>query len=199
MAYGPKSFVNLKRLKITMKTHLALLRGINVSGQKLIKMEDLRKLLETAGFKNVSTYIQSGNVFVDTDETSKAKVADTIKELIKEKYGWDVGILMLDLPYLKKMVANNPFLKEKDLNLKQLYVTFLSDKPLNENIEKFRQFDVQNDIAILEGDVMYLKYAIGAGQTKLSNALIENKLKVVATSRNWNTTLKLLDLFAARS
>jgi uncharacterized protein (DUF1697 family) len=182
-----------------MKTHLALLRGINVSGQKLIKMEDLRKLIETAGFKNVSTYIQSGNVFVDTDETSKAKVADTIKELIKEKYGWDVGILMLDLPYLRKMVANNPFLKEKDLNLKQLYVAFLSDKPLNENIEKFRQFDVQNDIAILEGDVMYLKYAIGAGQTKLSNALIENKLKVVATSRNWNTTLKLLDLFAARS
>ena len=182
-----------------MKTHLALLRGINVSGQKLIKMEDLRSLLESAGFKNVSTYIQSGNVFVDTDETSKAKVADKIKNIIKEKYGFDVGILILGLADLKKTVKDNPFLKDADVNLKQVYVAFLSDSPQAENIDKFRQFDVQDDIALLEGNIMYLKYAIGAGQTKLSNALIENKLKVVSTSRNWNTTLKLLEMFEART
>jgi uncharacterized protein (DUF1697 family) len=182
-----------------MKTHLVLLRGINVSGQKLIKMEDLRQLLEAAGFKNVSTYIQSGNVFVDTDETSKAKVADRIKQAIKEKYGFDVGILVLGLAELKEKVANNPFVAEPDVDLKQVYVAFLSDNPTSENIEKFRQFDVQNDIAVIKGDVIYLKYAIGAGQTKLSNALIESKLKLVSTSRNWNTTLKLLGMFEARN
>jgi uncharacterized protein (DUF1697 family) len=182
-----------------MKTHLALLRGINVSGQKLIKMEDLRRLLTAAGFQNVATYIQSGNVFVDSEEKAKAKVGAQIKEIIKSAYGWDVGILMLDLPYLKRTVANNPFLKEQDVDLKQVYVAFLSDKPTADNLEKFNQFDIQNDIAILEGDVMYLKYFNGAGNTKLSNALIENKLKVVSTSRNWNTTTKLLELFTARS
>ena len=174
------------------------MRGINVSGQKLIKMEELRKLLEAAGFKNVATYIQSGNVFVDTDEPSKAKVGEAIKGIIKSAYGWDVGILMLDLEYLEKTVADNPFVGEKGIDLKQVYVAFLSEAPKAENIEKFRQFDIQNDVAILDGDVMYLKYFNGAGNTKLSNALIENKLKVVSTSRNWNTTLKLLEMFAAR-
>src|SRR6478672_4508973 len=145
-----------------MKTHLALLRGINVSGQKLIKMEDLRKHLADAGFENVATYIQSGNVLLDSPEP-KAKVGEKIKSIIKEKYGWDVGILMLDLPYLKKIVADNPFLKEKDIDLKQVYVAFLSETPMAENIGKFRQFDIQNDVAILDEDVMYLKYFHGAG------------------------------------
>lgn len=181
-----------------MKTHLALLRGINVSGQKLIKMEDLRGSLTAAGFQNVATYIQSGNVFVDTDEKSKTKVGHAIKQIIKEKYGWDVGILMLDLPHLKQTVANNPFVKEVDIDLKQVYVAFLSEKPTDANIEKFRQFDIQNDVAVIDKDVMYLKYANGAGNTKLSNALIENKLKVVSTSRNWNTTLKLLEMLETR-
>jgi len=181
-----------------MKTHLALLRGINVSGQKLIKMEELRKLLESVGFKNVATYIQSGNVFVDTDEASAEKVGGEIKKVIKEKYGWDVGILMLSLPYLQKTVKDNPFLKEPDIDLKKVYVSFLSEKPSAENIEKFRQFDIQQDIAVIDGNVMYLKYSNGAGNTKLTNALIENKLKVVSTSRNWNTTLKLLEMFEQR-
>lgn len=182
-----------------MKTHLALLRGINVSGQKLIKMEDLRRHLAEAGFENTATYIQSGNVFVDTKETSKAKVADKIKNVIKEKYGWEVGILMLDLAYLEKTVKNNPFLKEPDVDLKQVYVAFLSEKPKPEDIEKFRLFDIQDDVAHLDGDVMYLKYSKGAGNTKLSNAVIESKLKVVSTSRNWNTTLKLLEMYCRRS
>lgn len=181
-----------------MKTHLALLRGINVSGQKLIKMEDLRKLMTDAGFENVSTYIQSGNVIFESGETSKDKVSDTIKKLIKDKYGWDVGILMLDYSDLEKTIQNNPFLKEKDVELKQIYVAFLSGKPGKENIGKFQSANIDDDKAILSGDVLYLKYAVGAGKTKLSNALIENKLNVTSTSRNWNTTLKLMELLDAR-
>ncbi len=182
-----------------MKTHLALLRGINVSGHKLIKMEELRKLLGSAGFKNVSTYIQSGNVFVDAGEKSSVTVGEKIKSIIKEKYGWDVGVVVLDLPYLQNTVKDNPFLKEPEIDLKQVYVAFLSEEPKPENIEKFREFDIQNDVAIIDGKVMYLKYFHGAGNTKLTNALIESKLKVVATSRNWNTTLKLLGMFLDRN
>ncbi|RZJ31896.1 MAG: DUF1697 domain-containing protein [Flavobacterium sp.] len=181
-----------------MKTHLALLRGINVSGQKLIKMEDLRKLMADAGFENVSTYIQSGNIIFEGRETSKAKVAEAIKALIKENYGWDVGVLMLNHSDLKKAIDGNPFLKDKNVDLKQLYVTFLSDNPTTENIEKFATANTENDVAVISGDVMYLKYFHGAGKTKLTNALIENKLKLVATTRNWNTTLKLMELLEER-
>jgi uncharacterized protein (DUF1697 family) len=177
-----------------MHTHLALLRGINVSGQKLIKMENFRKLMETAGFENVKTYIQSGNIIFESPESNKVKISDKIKKLILDHYGFDVGILMLNHSDLAKAISNNPFLKEKDIDLKQVYVTFLSEIPNKENIEKFKVANIEKDIAVISGDVMYLKYFIGAGTTKLTNALIENRLKVTATTRNWNTTLKLMEL-----
>jgi uncharacterized protein (DUF1697 family) len=181
-----------------MHTHLALLRGINVSGQKLIKMEDLRKLMETAGFENVKTYIQSGNIIFESRESNKAKISAMIKKLISDHYGFDVSILMLNHANLEKAIANNPFLREKDIDLKQVYVTFLSESPVEEHIEKFKTSNIEKDIAIILGDVMYLKYFISAGTTKLTNALIENRLKVVATTRNWNTTLKLMELLEQR-
>lgn len=182
-----------------MKTHLVLLRGINVSGQKLIKMEDLRHLLSDAGFQNVTTYIQSGNVIFGHPETSKAKVGAKVAALIKEKYGWDVGIIVRNLEELAQSIDGNLFLNEPDVNLKQLYVAFLSEQPSPENIAKFEAFDIQQDQAIFGEGVLYLKYHDSAANTKLSNALIENKLKVVATSRNWNTTLKLRDILSERS
>lgn len=179
-----------------MPTHIALLRGINVSGQKIIKMEDLRKLMESAGFENVKTYIQSGNIIFGSAEKSAAKLAGTIKKLIFGHYGFDVSIIMLNHAGLSKAIKNNPFVKEKDIDidLKQVYVTFLSEHPAAENIEKFKLTNIEKDVAVLGDQVMYLKYFNSAGTSKLSNALIENKLKVTATSRNWNTTLKLMAL-----
>jgi uncharacterized protein (DUF1697 family) len=181
-----------------MQTHLALLRGINVSGQKLIKMEDLRKLLESAGFENVKTYIQSGNVIVDSAEKSKQAVGEKIKSLIRDHYGFDVSILVLNRADLEKAIRENPFLSEKDIDIKQVYIAFLSEAPKKENIEKFETANIESDRAIIDDDVMYLKYADRAGNSKLTNALIENKLKVIATSRNWNTTLKLMAMLDER-
>ena len=107
--------------------------------------------------------------------------------------------LVLDLVDLEKAVRDNPFLKNPDVDLKQLYVAFLSGQPSAENIAKFKAVSIQQDEAILGDCVLYLQYASGAGNTKLTNALIENKLKVTSTSRNWNTTLKLLGLLSDRS
>ncbi|CAM3277798.1 DUF1697 domain-containing protein [Flavobacterium longum] len=182
-----------------MTTHLVLLRGINVSGQKLIKMEDLRRLLADAGFENVVTYIQSGNIIFESEQTDKVKVAAQVKALIKKQYRWEVGVLALDLTDLVQTIGNNPFLKQPDPDLKHLYVAYLSEQPSADNLAKFQAFDIGRDEAVLGDRVLYLRYASGAGNTKLSNALIENKLKVVATSRNWNTTLKLRDMLSERS
>ncbi len=174
---------------------LALLRGINVSGQKIIKMEDLRKLMETAGFTDVGTFIQSGNILFST-ERSKSESAKIIGDAIKDKYGFDVGIIILDKSKLEKTIKNNPYIRQ-GAELKSLYVVFLSDKPSTENLEKLKATPTGDDEFVLIDDILYVNYDSSAGNSKLSNALIEKKLNVVSTMRNWNTVNKLLHLLIA--
>ncbi|WP_129749719.1 DUF1697 domain-containing protein [Flavobacterium beibuense] len=176
-----------------MALYLALFRGINVSGKKIIKMEDLRKLMDAEGYKNVKTYIQSGNVIFESDETSKSKIAAAIESMIEKQYGFKVVIFVIDMNDVNRAVANNPFAKKGELEegTKKLYVTFLSEKPSVENIEKLEQSSIGEDIIELRDDILYFKLISKASETKLSNNLIESKLKVSATTRNWNTTLKL--------
>ena len=87
---------------ITMKTHLALLRGINVSGHNMIKMDVLKTLLENAGFQNVRTYIQSGNVFVDSEEEHGASVGFKIKQEIFKELGLEVPVVVISKEDLEK-------------------------------------------------------------------------------------------------
>ena len=176
-----------------MALYLALFRGINVSGKKIIKMEDLRKHMDTAGYKNVNTYIQSGNVIFESDETSKSKIAAAIETMIEKQYGFEVVVFVVDMDDVNRAVANNPFAKKGELEegTKKLYVTFLSEKPSVENMEKLQQAPIGEDIIELKGDILYFKLVSKASESKLSNNLIESKLKVRATTRNWNTTLKL--------
>ena len=89
-----------------MTTHLALLRGINVSGHKMIKMDQLKKALESIGFTDVQTYIQSGNVFVSSNEESAAKVGFLIKQEIVKSFGFDVPVLVLSKNDLMQCIAN---------------------------------------------------------------------------------------------
>lgn len=176
-----------------MKTHIALLRGINVSGQKLIKMELLREALKELEFENVSTYIQSGNIIFQTKIIDAVKLEKMIAELIAKHFGFDVSVIVVTPDDLKSVIKNNPFADEP-IEEPQPYVAFLSEKPADSNIEALKNVDFQNDrYAILE-KTMYLHYANGAGTTKLSNAVIEKKLKLTATSRNWKTIKKLIEL-----
>jgi uncharacterized protein (DUF1697 family) len=180
-----------------MPVYLALLRGINVSGKKIIKMESLRTLMETNGYINVKTYIQSGNIVFGSSEASKPAIAKAIETLIEKHYGFDVSVFVTDKEALEKAVDNNPYTEgrvEEPAGFKKIYVTFLSEKPTTENFEKLSQAPVGNDLINLKDDILYFKLESKASDTKLSNALIENKLKVRATTRNWNTTLKLLSM-----
>ena len=97
-----------------MKTHLALLRGINVSGHNMIKMDVLKSTLEKLGFQKVQTYIQSGNVFLESDEESAAKIAFVIKQEIYRVFGYDVPILVISKPDLEACFVNCKFLKNED-------------------------------------------------------------------------------------
>ena len=178
-----------------MTTHLALLRGINVSGHNMIKMETLKTTLENIGFQNVQTYIQSGNVFIDTDEENRAKVGFLIKQEIYKVFGHDVSNVIIGQEDLEACFKNNPFLKELGTDLKKLYVAFVSTVLKNENINDLKISQFKPDIAIIDESRIFIKYEIGAGKTKLDQKYIEKKLNVTATIRNWNTVTQLLKMY----
>jgi len=179
-----------------MKKFIALLRGINVSGQKKIKMSDLKLLFDDLGFQNVETYIQSGNVIFSSIEKSVKKLELKISSGIKRKYGFDVRVLVIKPDEIEYVIKNNPFIKKKKATEK-LYATFLADIPSAENIKKLKTRDYSPEEYIIDGKYIYLFFPVGAGKAKLNNNLFENKLKLAATSRNWKTIKALSELVNA--
>ena len=175
-----------------MAIFLSILRGINVSGQKIIKMADLKVLYENMGFKNVTTYIQSGNVIFQT--TNSKNLAEKIDKQIHQQYNFNVPILILTLEEIQEAISGNPFLKEKNIELDKLHVTFLSNQPTTENVDKIKDLNHQHDRFYLSGNVIYIYCPGGYGSTKLNNNFFENKLKVTATTRNWKTVNELFKI-----
>ncbi len=170
-----------------MKRYIVLLRGINVSGKNKLAMAELRDLLSSLKFQNVKTYIQSGNIILDSDET-KSVVCEKIKEGITSKYGYDVPVLARTIQEWEKAVKNYPFSLE---NEKIVAFTFL-DKSVE--VQKIEVNGIKEDQYKINDNVVYLYCPSTFADTKLSNNLFERKLKVTATTRNLRTTLKLLEL-----
>ena len=178
-----------------MPTHLALLRGINVSGHKMINMIALKKALEAIGFQNVVTYIQSGNVFVDTDEENPNKVGFLIKQEIFKEFGHDVPVIVIGKEDLQACLERNEFLNDEGVDLKKLYVSFISSELPDNMITQLNLNFIKPDEIQLDGKRIYLKYDISPAKTRLDNKWIEKSMNVVSTTRNWNTVNKLLEMF----
>lgn len=159
-------------------------------------METLREVLKECRFENISTYIQSGNILFRSEISDTKKLELQIHETIEKHFGFDVSVIVVTPQDLKMTLKNNPFAKE-NIALPQPYVAFLSATPALSDLEILQAIDFQNDRFITIDKNMYLHYADGAGKTKLSNAVIEKKLKLTATSRNWKTILKLIELAEA--
>lgn len=176
-----------------MSRFIALLRGINVSGQKKIKMSELRILFENLGFQNVETYIQSGNVIFSSKEKSTTKIANKISSGINTKYNFDVQLIILTPKDIDRVLKNNPFVKKKK-ETERLYVTFLSAMPSIENINKLNEISFLPEEYSKNKKIIYLFFPNGAGKAKLNNNFIENKLKVIGTTRNWKTVTALFKL-----
>jgi uncharacterized protein (DUF1697 family) len=119
-----------------MQTYISILRGINVSGQKKINMKELKAMYESLSYQNVITYIQSGNVVFRSEKADEKVLAKTIEDAINAKFGFDVPVLVLTEKELRATIKNNPFLKEQDILIEKLHVTFLQQKPEPENIKK---------------------------------------------------------------
>jgi len=175
-----------------MNTYICLLRGINVSGQKLIKMKELQLMFESLGYKEVKTYIQSGNIVFKSEQQSLETLTNQIHKQILSVFGFDVFVTLLDSLDLERIYSANPFAENEGYEIEKMLVTILSRMPEKERIDILDQGNYGNDKFILKGKEFYLYCMDGYGKTKLSNNFIESKLKVSATTRNWKTITVLL-------
>ena len=174
-----------------MTTYISMLRGINVSGQKLIKMDALRKLYENLGFINVITYLQSGNVIFTNKDQDPDKLGQIIRREIQKNFGFEVPVIVLTVDNLKQIIDHNPFIKDSNRDQSSLYVTFLSSKPDQFDTKVIEDKKQDKEEIIFSDNAVYLYCPDGYGRTKLSNNFLEAKLKVDATTRNWKTTNEL--------
>ena len=175
--------------------YISILRGINVSGQKKIKMLELKSLYESLGFQNVVTYIQSGNVLFDSNEKNNDELKTNIEEAIDKKYKFHVPVEIRTKREFGNIINNSPFgpvdLAEEGT---KVLVTFLSSKPDKIKISNIIKCVVSPEKLVVKGEEVYLYCPNGYGKSRLSNAFLEKKLEVGATTRNWKSVLKLYEL-----
>jgi uncharacterized protein (DUF1697 family) len=175
-----------------MAIYIALLRGINVSGRKIIKMDHLKSMFISLGFQSVTTYIQSGNVVFETAEAETGILCETIANKINHEFGFEVPVIVRALDELKEAIRQNPFGTDAIAEDEKLYITFLSKEPTAEAIAIFESFENGIDkFRVLNREVYILCGKNGYGNSLFSNTFVEKKLKVSATTRNWETTNKL--------
>ncbi|MEH6765815.1 MAG: DUF1697 domain-containing protein [Aequorivita antarctica] len=172
-----------------MKTYIALLRGINVGGHKKLKMEDLKLMMEGLGFQNVTTYIQSGNVVFSAKE--EKDFSNKISKEIERKFGWEVPVLVKTADEVAKILKDCPFEESKQA---EAYFMLFASSPKEELMKAVREINYPNEEFVLTPDCVYIYFGNGYGNAKLNNNFFEKKLKVAATTRNYRTLAKLVEL-----
>ncbi|WRZ89868.1 DUF1697 domain-containing protein [Streptomyces sp. NBC_01007] len=179
-------------------TYAALLRGINVGGAKKVPMAELRTLMEGLGHGDVRTYLQSGNAVFSSGRGDEESLAAELSGAIEKHFGFGVGVLVRDHGYLKAVQEACPF-PAAELEAKQLHVTYFSDPVDAERFASVEPAAFLPEEFRLGDRALYLYAPDGLGRSKLAEALAKPRLLkgVLATTRNWNTVVKLEELTGA--
>jgi len=180
-----------------MAVVVSLLRAVNVGGRNLIKMEALRELYGSLGLKDAQTYVQSGNVVFRSEARDLAPLSRRIESRIEENFGFRPAVILRTTAELRKVIAKNPFADRRDIEPNRLLVTFLADAPSREAAASALKIECAPEELCVEARELYIYYANGMARPKLSVALLEKKLEVQGTGRNWNTVQKLLEMAEA--
>ncbi|MFI6333614.1 DUF1697 domain-containing protein [Streptomyces sp. NPDC050535] len=178
-----------------MTTYAALLRGINVGGSKKVPMAELRTLLEGLGHGGVRTYLQSGNAVFTAGHGDEESLAAELAAAIERHFGFRVGVLVRDHAHLRAVREACPF-PAAELEAKQLHVTYFSGPVDPERFDPVDPAVFLPEEFRLGDRVLYLYAPDGLGRSKLAEALSRPRLLkgVTATTRNWNTVVKLEEL-----
>ena len=171
---------------------IVLLRGVNLGSTNRVPMPKLRAALEEAGFEDVATYVQSGNVVLSSGD-SAPQVARTCERVIKQEFGLEVPVVVRTRAELARVVSRNPLAKVEN-DPKRYQVSFLEKKPSAELIGKVAAQAAPGERVVADGREIYAWHPEGVARSKLWAALAGKGLGVTATARNWTTVTKLLEL-----
>jgi uncharacterized protein (DUF1697 family) len=180
-----------------MTTYVALLRGINVSGQNSIHMPELRDSVSGLGFRGVQIYLQSGNVVFRAGHADEVTLAATIKAQITQDFGHEVPVLVMSAEGLDQVANSNPLWPKTGGEEKLFHSTFLFQPVSPGSFQALKLPAAVGERAVLVGRAVLLHCPHGYGKTKLNNSFFERALGVPATTRNWRTVLALQELCTA--
>jgi uncharacterized protein (DUF1697 family) len=172
---------------LKMNTFISMLRGINVSGQKKIRMTELRSLYKSLNLVNVETYVQSGNVVFDSPEQDASKLAKLLEAQIEQSFGYSVPVFIRPPHDFQRLLDSNPFSNARNEDPTKLHVTFLYSPPSESRLSSLEIPNDKADEFFVRDQEIFLFCPNGYGRTKLSNNFFERKLDVSATTRNWKT------------
>jgi len=174
-----------------MPTHISLLRGINVGGNKTIRMAELKALYESLGFNGVTTYVQSGNLVFSANSVDTSALVARIEAAIAQHFGFGVTVLLRTADDLGRILDHNPFPGAEPA---RRHVLFLAATPDPVAAAALHPPVADGEEWRLAGQEIYLHYPNGSGRSKMTGAFFERALGMAATARNWNTVSALYDL-----
>ncbi len=169
---------------------VALLRAINVGGRNVVPMAELRVLFEQTGCGSVSSYIQSGNVLFTHEATDRDALSRRLEQGVQETFGVSSPVVLRTVEELARVAGSHPF----GADASKTNVAFLGREPSVEDVRGLASLDVAPDRFEVVGSDVFLHYPNGAGGSRLSGAVLERRLGVPATIRNWRTVTRLAEL-----
>ena len=174
-------------------TYIALLRGINLAGRRRVAMPSLREALAEAGFEDVATYIQSGNLVLDSGKAA-AGLRTELEKVIEDRFGFAVPVIVRTRKQLDAVISANPFSEPTDQRL--LHVVFLEKAASAAAVKKLAASATGSDEVKAVGKELYLNTPDGFGRSPLAAAMAKDPAGLTGTARNWRTVLKLAEMAA---
>jgi uncharacterized protein (DUF1697 family) len=178
-----------------MAVIVAMLRGVNLGGRNMIKMEALRALCESLGLRDARTYLQSGNVVFRTKARGLGTLAKRIEDAIERSLGFRPAVIVRTTSELRGVIARNPFASRRGIDPSKFLVTFLASDPSAEDRDRVLKIEVDPEELYIDGREVYIYFPNGVAHPKLSWARdIGKMLRTSGTGRNWNSVTKLLEI-----
>lgn len=184
----------LNYTQLSMPVIICMLRGVNVGGNNMIKMDALKALCVSLNLKDPQTYVQSGNVLFKTDEKDLAKLTKRIQDAIDKKIGFRPAVILRTAAELRDVIARNPFAKRSGIEPGKLLVTFLAADPGKEARAQALAIKTDPEELHIIGREAYIYFPNGQGRSKLPWPKIERALQTSGTGRNWNSVTKMLEI-----
>jgi uncharacterized protein (DUF1697 family) len=175
---------------------IALLRGINVGGNRKLPMAELRSICTDLGWTDVQSYIQSGNL-IFRSSAEPARLETDLEKAIEHRFGFSVAVLVRAGEELPGYVAGNPFPDESERQPNRVMLA-LSKRPPNAGaVDELERRATAGERVVQVGDAIWIHYPGGSGPSKLSPGLLDRVTGSPVTTRNWRTVLKLQEMIRA--